>query len=101
MTMRLAVASIMDLTIVPRMNLRDIVDAIARKADDFFAGASSRAEARAGVYELINADYFPLSPADRTTVAEGVMAILDQEGVFEEPAGGGASDADDGTTEDE
>lgn len=34
MTIWLAVASILDLTIVPRMNLRDIVDAIARKASD-------------------------------------------------------------------
>jgi len=83
------------------MNLREIVDEIARQADDFLAGASNRAEARAGVYELINADYFALSPDERKTVAEDVMAILDEEGFFEEPAGGGAGDADDGTTEED
>lgn len=77
------------------MNLRDIIDNIASQADDFLAGASSRAEARAGVDELINADYFELSPAERKAVAEGVMGILDEEGFFDATAAGGTDDDDD------
>lgn len=81
------------------MNLRDIIDSIASQADDFLAGASNRAEARAGVNELINADYFELSPADRKTVADGVMRILENEGFFEAPPGGGAGDHNDDAEE--
>jgi hypothetical protein len=77
------------------MNLSDIIDTIASQADDFLEGASNRAEARAGVNELINADFFDLSPAERQTVADGVMRILDDEGFFDTPAGGGPSDHDD------
>jgi len=79
------------------MNLRGLIDEIASRADDFLAGAASRKEARAGVDELINADYPRLSPAERRQVAEGVMAILENEGFFEFGSGGGpagASDAD-------
>ena len=75
------------------MNLRAIMDEIASRADDFLAGAANRKESRAGVDELINADYPQLSPAERKQVAEGVMAILDQEGFFEFGAGGSADDA--------
>ncbi len=76
------------------MNLREIIDHIASQADDFLAGASNRAEARAGVNELINADYFSLTPAERQTVADGVMAILEDEGFFEAEPGGGAGDTE-------
>ena len=65
------------------MNLRIIIEEIASQADDFLEGASNRAEARAGVNELINADYLELGPADRKIVADGVMAILEDEGFFD------------------
>jgi len=80
------------------MNLRAIIDEIADRADDFLAGASNRAEARAGVNELINADYHHLGPAERRQVADGVMSILETEGFFDNTPGGsagGAADADD------
>lgn len=74
------------------MNLRAVMDEIASEADDFLAGAANRKEARAGIDELINADYPQLSPAERKQVAEGVMGILENEGFFEF---GGAGPADD------
>jgi hypothetical protein len=65
------------------MDLRSIIDGIASQADDFLAGAANRKEARAGIDELINADYPRLSAAERKKVAEDVMAILENEGFFE------------------
>ncbi len=67
------------------MNLRSVSDEIARKVDDFSAGASNCAEARAGVDELINADH--------TFVANGVMTVLEQEG-FSNTSSGGEEDND-------
>ena len=65
------------------MDLSSIIDEIASQADDFLANAANRKEARAGIDELVNNDYPRLSPADRKNVAEGVMAILENEGFFE------------------
>ncbi len=79
------------------MNLRAVMDEIASQADDFLAGAANRKEARAGIDELINADYPQLSPAERQQVAAGVMGILEDEGFFEAGgAGGSEDDADTG-----
>ena len=64
------------------MNLHAIIDEVADEADDFLAGASNRSEARAGIAELLTADYPQLSSADRTKVVEGVMAILEAEDFF-------------------
>lgn len=75
------------------MDLRSIIEAIAIQADDFLAGAANRKEARAGIDELINADHPQLSPGDRQKIAEGVMAILEDEGFFEFPNPGGAGGA--------
>ena len=76
----------------PCMNLRGIIEAIASQADDFLEGAANRAEARAGVNELINADHFELGPGDRKLVADGVMAILEDEGFFDRTPGASADD---------
>ena len=64
------------------MDLHAIIDEVADEADDFLAGASNRSEARAGIAELLNADYPGLSPTDRVKVTEGVMAILEHEDFF-------------------
>lgn len=64
------------------MNLSAIISEIADQADEFLAGVTDRAQARAGIAELINMDYFTLGPADRTAVTDGVMAALDAEGFF-------------------
>ena len=66
-----------------RMDLRRIVEEIAGQADDFLAGAADRREARAGIAELLTADYPQLNPADRSQVSAKVMAILEEEGFFE------------------
>lgn len=81
--------------------LQSIIDHIADTADDFLADASNRAQARAGIEELLTADYSQLSPADRVKVVAGVMVILNKEGFFEgaesgniwdeEVSGGGAA----------
>ncbi|HEY0944523.1 MAG TPA: hypothetical protein VGD81_04620 [Opitutaceae bacterium] len=76
------------------MNLRVIIDEIADQADDFLAGAANQAEARAGISELINADYSDLPPGDRQKVADGVMNILNEEGFFENEHGAGWDDAE-------
>lgn len=66
------------------MDLRAIIEQIASEADDFLAGASDRAQARAGIAELLNMDFFELSPTDRQQVTDGVMAILEEEEFFDE-----------------
>ena len=73
------------------MDLNEIADEIAGQADDFLAGADNRREARAGIDELINADYPQLSPAERQKVAAAVMVILDEEGFFDSSSGRGRS----------
>jgi hypothetical protein len=65
------------------MDLRTIIEAIAGQADDFLAGAANRNEARAGIAELLTADYAALKPAERKQVTDSVMAILEDEGFFE------------------
>lgn len=76
------------------MNLNAIIDKVADGADDFLAGASNRSEARAGIAELLNADYPQLSQEDKTRVTEGVMAILEDEDFFV-GIGSGGGDEDD------
>ncbi|HUL54226.1 MAG TPA: hypothetical protein VLT83_12525 [Opitutaceae bacterium] len=79
------------------MDLHSIIDEIASQADDFLAGSANRKEARAGVDELINADYPQLNAAERKKVAEDVMVILENEGFFEF----GASRSSTGESDDE
>lgn len=64
-------------------SLQSIIDRIADQADDVLAGASNRAEARAGVEEMITADFLRLSPPERAHVVAGVMALLEKEGFFD------------------
>ncbi len=73
------------------MELDAISEAIADRADDFLEGASNRAQARAGVYELINADYPQLPASDRDLVAARVMEILEREGFFDAVPGADAA----------
>jgi hypothetical protein len=63
-------------------NLRPIIDDIANRADDFLAGTRDRAQARAGIEELITMDYPTLAPPDRAVVTRGVMAVLEDEDFF-------------------
>ncbi|MBL9202613.1 MAG: hypothetical protein JNL39_19025 [Opitutaceae bacterium] len=64
------------------MNLDAIIAEIADQADEFLAGVTDRAQARAGIAELINMDWFTLGPVDRKVVTEGVMAALEAEEFF-------------------
>lgn len=64
------------------MNLPVIVDEIASRADEFLAGATDRAQARAGISELITIDYPEVPSEARGDVIRDVMAILDSEDFF-------------------
>ena len=63
-------------------DLRPIIHEIADQADDFLAGARDRAQARAGISELLTMDYPDLNPADRSTVTAAVMKVLEAEDFF-------------------
>jgi hypothetical protein len=64
------------------MNLPFIVDEIASRADEFLAGVSDRAQARAGIAELITLDYAEVPTDARAEVIRAVMAILESEDFF-------------------
>ncbi|HZZ56220.1 MAG TPA: hypothetical protein VFE31_00220 [Opitutaceae bacterium] len=79
------------------MNLQAIINHIADQADEFLDGVADRAQARAGIEEVITADYPSLPPEERAAVVAGVMRILDQEGFLDgmrEPRGEADKDAD-------
>lgn len=78
------------------MILKAIINEIADQADDLLEGVSKRDEARAAVAELLTIKHPSLSGLDRTKVIDGVMAILEEEGFFEQRAG----DSDDDSSDD-
>lgn len=63
-------------------DLRPIIDEIASQADDFLTGTRDRAQARAGIEEILTMDYSSLSPPDRAVVVTGVMSVLEDEDFF-------------------
>ncbi|MDR1284462.1 MAG: hypothetical protein LBK99_27170 [Opitutaceae bacterium] len=65
------------------MNLTTIIDDIASQADEFLEGTTSRDQARAGIAELLTADYKQFSSGDRKKITDGVMTILEDEGFFD------------------
>jgi hypothetical protein len=78
------------------MNLSALIDEIAARADDFLDGFDGRADARAGILELLTAEHPTLTEAERKHVTDGVMTILEDEGFFEKSpgAGGDVNEAD-------
>ncbi|MGC4074445.1 MAG: hypothetical protein QM760_18420 [Nibricoccus sp.] len=83
------------------MNLSALIDEIAAQADDFLDGFTGRADARAGIQELLTAKHNSLSEAERKHVTDGVMSILEDEGFFEStPGGSSENDADSGDGDD-
>ena len=78
------------------VDLRLIIDDIAHRADDFLGGTRDRAQARAGIEEVITMDYGELIPSDRKAVIAGVMSVLEEEDYFgTEFVGDPFSDSDD------
>ena len=63
-------------------DLRPIIDEIANRADEFLGHLSDRAQARAGIEEVITMDYPTLLPPDRKVVITGVMSVLEEEDFF-------------------
>jgi hypothetical protein len=64
------------------MSLAALIAEIADQADDLLGPVLDREQARAALAELIERDYFELTPADRLTVTAGVMAALEEEERF-------------------
>jgi hypothetical protein len=83
------------------MELRAIVSTICDQADDFLAGVTKRDEARAGIAEYLTMHHPKLAPADKKTVIDQVVQILDHEGFFDAEAGGPGEDASDFTEAEE
>ena len=71
------------------MNLSALIDHIAAQADEFLEGFSGRADARAGIQELLTAQHNSLSEEERRHVTDGVMSILEDEGFFDKTPGSG------------
>lgn len=65
------------------MHLRALIDSIADEADDFLEGVTSRAQARAAISEVITLRAAHLNGIDRKHVTDGVMSLLEREGVFD------------------
>lgn len=63
-------------------DLPPIIAEIADRADDFLAGATNRAQGRAGIEEVLTMDYPALASADRALVVAGVMSVLEEEDFF-------------------
>lgn len=63
-------------------HLRPLIEEIASQADEFLTGTKDRAQARAGISELITMDYGYLNPSDRLFVVTGVMIVLEAEEFF-------------------
>lgn len=64
-------------------HLSQIIAEIADQADDFLEDVRDRAQAKAGISELITMDYSNLSPTDRASVVAGVMQVLEHEDFFD------------------
>jgi hypothetical protein len=64
------------------IDLRPIIEEIASQADDFLAGRTDRAHARAGIAEMLTLDYVDLTSEEKKKVTDGVMALLEQEDFF-------------------
>lgn len=73
------------------MNLSALIDHIAAQADEFLEGFSGRADARAGIQELLTAQHNSLSEEERRHVTDGVMSILEDEGFFDKTPGSGSN----------
>jgi hypothetical protein len=81
-------------------DLRPIIDDIANRAEEFLPGVHDRAQARAGVEEVVTMDYPTLPPPDRKIVVTGVMSVLEEEDYFgTEYVGDPFSDSDEAEDE--
>ncbi len=66
------------------MNLRPIIDDLAGQADDLLTGIKDRASARAALDEFLTLGQPRLAAADRRTVLDHTMGILESEDFFAE-----------------
>ena len=79
------------------MNLQPLIGAIVSEAAGPSPVPRSRRRARADIARRLNHDYPQLSPADRRTVTDGVMDVLEHDDFFGMEFAGGAFDEEPGT----
>jgi hypothetical protein len=65
------------------MNLQDIIENLANRADDFLADAANAKEARTTIGEVLAKEYPKLGGVERQKVAIAVVGILEEEGFFD------------------
>jgi len=65
------------------MNLQDIIENLANRADDFLADAANAKEARTTIGEVLSKEYPKLGGVERQKVVNAVMGILEEEAFFE------------------
>ncbi len=78
------------------LNLKPIIDDIANQADAFLDGITARSDARTAISEQLTIRYRALSGIERSKVIDGVLAILDDEGLFKLGTNDTLSDEEDG-----
>ena len=66
------------------MNLRPIIDDIAGQADELLISVTERMSARTALDKFLALDQSKLVAADRRTVVDHVMAILENDNFFAE-----------------
>lgn len=74
--------------IILGVELKAIISEICDQADDFLAGVNKRDEAKAGIAEWLTINHVKLAPADKKSVIEQSLRILDEEGFFKAAPGG-------------
>ena len=63
-------------------DLRPLADEIASRADEILVSGSDRAQARAGLAELLALDYPFLESEHRALVINAVIALLEEDDYF-------------------
>lgn len=65
-----------------KLDFGPIIEAIARRADEFLTGSPTREEARTALGELLASEYPQLSPEQRGEIIAGVIRVLEDEDFF-------------------
>lgn len=70
------------------MEMRTIVSDICDHADEFLAGVTKRAEAKAGIEEWLTIHHLQLQPDEKAVIIRQAMEVLEHEDFFAIEAGG-------------
>lgn len=70
------------------MEIKSIVSDICDHADEFLAGVTKRADAKAGIEEWLTIHHLSLQPDERAVIIRHAMDVLEHEEFFAIDAGG-------------